>query len=141
MRKVLRLISLVAACAMHSANADPIDYNMQIKCPTINGKQNILTNYGDYIGGYGSQTLDSNQPRLIYFKSLSLPSGMPSKLGTYDNSLVEYNSATGVVSCAYESFADQPAFTVSYALTNGRGGMVVSQAKNSISLVLPIGLR
>lgn len=141
MRKGLRLISLAAICAINSANADPIEYNMQIKCPTINGKQNILANYGEYIAGYGTQTLDSSQSRPVYFKSLSLPNGVPAKLSTYDNSLVDYNSTTGMVSCTYDSFADQPVFTVSYALTNGRGGIVISQTKESISLALPIGLR
>ncbi len=141
MRKVLRLLSLVAAFVINSAYADPIEYSMEIKCPAINGTKNILANYGDYVGGYGSQIIDSNQSRPIYFKSLSLPNGMPAKLGTYDNSLAEYNSATGIVSCKYDSFADQPVFTVSYALTNSKGGIVVSQTRDSIFLMLPIGLR
>jgi len=78
----------------------------------------------------------------VYFKSEGIPSNTPGSLTNYFNDAAAYDSTTGRVSCSYQSnISTDPYFTVSYTLTNGRGGAVQGQTNNAISILFPVGLK
>ncbi|QRN02824.1 hypothetical protein GH742_02455 [Legionella sp. MW5194] len=134
------LVSLISGLALTSlVHASPIGVTVDIFCPMAMGS-NALTNFGDYIAGYGYENLLS-QNNLIYFKSDSVPTDLPTQLTNYFNEMVNYNSTTGRVTCGYVSnLPTEPRFTVSYYLTNGKGGAVQWQSSNSINIILPMGI-
>jgi hypothetical protein len=49
--------------------ADPIGYTISVVCPSIQGSQNTVTNFGGYLGGYGVEYIFS-QALQVYFRSL-----------------------------------------------------------------------
>lgn len=120
---------------------NPVGQPSDIYCPSTQGTTNVVTNFGSYIAGFGTQfSLSNNQP--IYFKSGLPAPGTPRKLLSYFNESIDYDSTTGNISCTYASnnFGEPP-FSVDYLLTNGRGGIVVGQSNNSISLIFQIGFK
>jgi hypothetical protein len=132
----LLLLSIVSTAVM----ADPVNLIVDIYCPATQGP-NPLTNFGDYIGGYGAENiLSQNNP--VYFKSISIAHDVPTSITNYFNESVNYNSTTGQVTCNYMSNnPTEPRFGVAYTLTNGKGGAVQWQSQNSININIPVGLR
>ncbi|KTD76508.1 hypothetical protein [Legionella waltersii] len=132
----LLLLSFVSAAAL----AGPVNLIVDVYCPSTQGPM-VLTNFGDYIGGYGMENiLSQNNP--VYFKSISIAHDVPANLTTYFNESVNYNSTTGQVTCNYMSNnPTEPRFGVAYSLTNGKGGAVQWQSQNSINITIPVGLR
>lgn len=124
-----------------TATADPIFNEITVVCPTTQGSPNSIANFGDYIGGYGVEFILS-QTLQVYFRSTGSVKDIPSNLMNYFNDSINYNSASGNVICSYQS--NNPIdsrFTVTYTLTNGLGGSVLSQSNNSINIILPTGLK
>lgn len=121
------------------STASPVGLVVDIYCPSQG--PNTITNFGDYIAGYGMENiLSQNNP--VYFKSLSLAHDVPAQLGNYYNEAVSYNSTTGMVSCSYVSNnPTEPRFAVAYTVTNGKGGSVQWQSGNSINIIFPVGLK
>lgn len=132
----------VLALSPLSASADPVGLRVTIQCPGIAGNQNVITNFGDYVGGSGMEIMDNQNPFPVYFKSVSLAPNTPADLSNYNNQSARYDSTKGSVSCAYTSSnLSEPALSVSYALTNGKGGAVTGSDQASVSFVLPVGRR
>ncbi|APF04067.1 TPA: hypothetical protein ACJ5DT_000780 [Legionella pneumophila] len=136
---VYSLLLLSAITFSPVIKASPIGLMVDIYCPTTQGAPNVITNFGDYIGGYGMENiLSQNNP--IYFKSISLAHDVPAQLGNYYNEATSYNSTTGQVTCSYISNnPTEPRFAVAYTLTNGKGGSVQWQSGNSINIIFPVG--
>ena len=70
MKKVsLILASLLSfsALALTStlASADPIGLNVIIKCPK--GSEKGISNFGEYVAGYGQEYFLNQNPQSIYF--------------------------------------------------------------------------
>lgn len=146
MKSSIALASLLSlsAIAPTLAFAEPGGLNIVITCPATNGNQNVLTNFGEYIAGYGQETIEGVGGMPVYFRSFASNfSNLPTKLTNYRNEGVTYVSTTGQVNCNYVSQSPnkEPAFDVSYTLTNGKGGSVTRQAPNSITIRLPVGLK
>jgi hypothetical protein len=121
--------------------ANPVGLPSDIVCPSTQGTSNVITNFGNYIAGYGTEFMLSNSLP-IYFKSGLPTAGTPRKLAGYFNESTDYDSTTGKVSCNYVSNnLGEPAFSVDYFLTNGQGGVVVAQSNNSISLLFQVGVK
>ena len=143
MKKIRSVVSLLAVSTIMFTpvitHADPIGLYVDIYCPYTQGSDHVITNFGNYIGGYGSENIVS-QNRDIYFASPSLPADMPTSLTNYYSESTAYNATSGKVSCTYTSSNPaEPRFIVSYTLTNGKGGALNWQNNNSISITLPIG--
>lgn len=146
MKTYVALASLLSVSALSLtpviAAADPAGINILVRCPTTQGVQNVLTHFGDYIAGYGDETIQNQGSTPIYFKSSALAFGVPGQLGNYHNNGTSYESSSGQVTCNYTSSnPKEPNFAVSYDLTNGKGGTIVQQGKDFIRFVLPVGLR
>jgi hypothetical protein len=120
---------------------NPTSLTINVVCPTTQVGPYVLGNLGDYIGGYGYENICSLANN-IYFKSSGLPSDIPHQLTNYYNSSVTYNSTSGSVSCSYSSNNQgEGNFSVNYTLTNGRGGVALSQSNNEINILLPVGFK
>src|SRR5690242_16664869 len=75
-------------------------------CPLTTGNSNVLTHYGNYIGGYGEEFMNGSNIPEAYFKGpVFEESNIPHNLsmGMYVNNGTSYASATGVISCMYNS--------------------------------------
>lgn len=119
--------------------ANPVGVPADIVCPSTLGSSNVLTNFGSYIAGFGTESILSVS-NAVYFKSNSLPDEMPRKLVNYFNEAADYDSTTGKVTCRYASNGPtDPRFSVYYTLTNGTGGVIQGQSSNSISLLFQVG--
>lgn len=140
MKKNSFLSSLFAATlslAATSVGASPLFTQADFSCPVVSQ----LSNFGDYIAGYGNEmVLSQNNP--VYFQTIQWPAGVPDSLNGYYNSGTNYNSVNAHVTCSYASGdgSSQP-FDLAYYVTNGKGGLVQWQNNESISLMLPVGLR
>ena len=140
LRSLVLLSSLVLSPGLVLAD-NPVTYGVTVYCPNTQGGSNIITNFGNYIAGYGVEYI-LNYTTQAYFRSASFIQNVPASLTNYANASVEYNSTTGIVSCLYQSsIQTEAAFSVSYYLTNGFGGSIQSQASNTITISLPAGLR
>ncbi len=141
-RSLISLLVLSSAVfASGVVTADPVSVSTYVACPGTQNGSSQLTNFGNYIAGFGSQSLLS-QTVFVYFKSEGIPSNTPGNLTNYFNDAAAYDSTTGRVSCSYQSsISTDPYFTVSYTLTNGRGGAVQGQTNNAISILFPVGLK
>ena len=138
------LLSLVlsgVAIAPGGVMADPTNVSLYIACPETQPGWNMITNFGNYIAGFGMETVFStNIP--VYFKSTYMPSNTPNTLINYGNSSIEYDSTTGIVTCNYSTnVASNPVFSVSYTITNGKGGALESVSNKALSLIFPVGLK
>jgi hypothetical protein len=132
---------MLSTVALSPAMADPVSTGITVDCPGTTLSSNMLTNFGNIVAGYGVENILS-QTIQVYFQSATLAWNTPASLFNYFNDSASYNSATGVVSCQYQSnIATDPMLTVSYTITNGKGGAVLAQSANSISINLPVGLK
>lgn len=121
--------------------ADPTGVNIEIRCPNPKNSSDLLTNFGDYIAGYGSLKIVGLNDTRIYFKSLYNAEIVSNELDGYLNAGVEYKSTSGTVSCAYRSLQGYPPFEIAYTLTNGRGGKAMQQDQEQIIVTIPVGLK
>lgn len=145
--KIFTLVSLLSVSALTVmpvvASADPVVFNIKVTCP-ISGTSapNDLSNFGDVIAGYGKEELEDNNYNVIYFKSTApLNPNTPHKLDNYRNESIDYDSATGTVSCNYISaMQSEPRLSVSYVLTNGKGGRVAERTGSYVNILLPLGV-
>ena len=80
------LISLLilssVALAPGMAMADPIGVSTYVGCPGTQLGSYQLTNFGNYIAGFGYQSLLS-QTTYVYFKSATSTSSVPASLTNY----------------------------------------------------------
>jgi hypothetical protein len=122
--------------------ADPSNVAVDFTCPIIAASgANALNNFNNYIGGYGSETINGNpsSPNVPFFVGeIASGANIPADLttGSYANSGTGFDGGKGTVSCNYTSSAS-PAFdpiTVSYVLTNAYGSKVISQTDTTISI-------
>lgn len=137
------LSSMLLSAYAYSADSiklNPAHTQIDISCPiSLPGEPNTISNFGDYIAGYGQESLLS-RTQSIYFTSESNVPDAPIILVDYYNESVSYNSIKGTVSCYFQSIIPtDPRFSIFYQLTNGQGGTVISQTSNAISILLPIG--
>lgn len=141
MKLLLAVSASTLAISSPVAFADPNPFTLQIQCPNVNNPVNILSNYGDYIAGYGIEQIQGHEEvAQIYFKSKSNIKGIPAQLDDYINSGVKYNSTTGDVTCAYSSAVGDPSFGVTYTLANGKGGKAAIAESDRITVIIPFGL-
>jgi len=93
------------------------------------------------VAGYGVEKVGAATTQ-VYFRSDSLPAGMPRKLGNYTSSDSDYDSTIGQVTCTYTSSdVAEPTFTVAYYLTNGVGGNILAQSANTVTVDIPFGFK
>ena len=137
----LTLAASVITFSSTVALADPIEINLEIQCPIAQNQSNMLSNYGDFIAGYGLERIKGQGDFSIYFKSNASIKGVPSQLENYFNSGVKYTSTTGDITCEYSSNAGEPSFEVIYTLTNGKGGKAISLGTSRINVLIPFGLK
>lgn len=136
---LLLIFTLALAPAIATADHVGISIKVDVVCPIPN--LDVLTNYGDYAEGNGKEMIHGQNMTEVRFKSSSLPAHMPNKLNNYRNESANYDSTTGQVSCSYTSTNPaEPRFTVSYTLTNGKGGTVLLQFNEFVTIKLPVGL-
>ena len=132
------LISTAVSLACTSALADPITHTVDYVCPAANG----LSNFGTYISGFGSEILSSRTTNTVYFQSIQPPVNVPNSLVNYSNSVTSYDGPTGFVTCSFKSSNPSEAnFDISYNITNGKGGQILSQTSNTISIQFFVGLQ
>lgn len=142
----MKKIALLASLALSSAVfADPSAIPLDFTCPSASGAGVYsLTNFGDRVGGYGTELVAGapaiNKPYFTYL----IPSGakIPAKLasGAYTNAGTDYDNSTNKVTCSYTSAAKYDPFSVSYQLTNGNGGMITKKTASCISILQFVGL-
>jgi hypothetical protein len=124
------------------ANGPAANNNITVTCPATSSQQNptnFITNFGNYIGGYGTASLNFGGQYPIYFTSTDCIQDVPADLSNYTFLTTSYNSTSGAVTCSYQGMTS-PIFSISYNITNAIGGTIQSQANNYISINLPIGL-
>lgn len=135
-----------ALFAAQVALADPSIIEIAFTCPSPTGTDvHTLTNFGNRIAGYGSETVAGNPAINLPFFSGYIVGGanIPAKLsvGAYANDSTDFDGTNGTISCKYASFAGYDAFTVDYTLTNVQGGLITNQTPDSITINAYIGLR
>ena len=101
----------------------------------------MLSNYGDFIAGYGTKKIQGQDSGQIYFKSNSSIKDVPVQLDNYFNSGVKYTSTSGDVTCTYASNMGELSFEVAYTLTNGKGGKATSLSNDKIQILIPFALK
>ena len=138
------LVTTGVLAATSSVYADqPSALSILLTCPVPNATQNALTNFGTYVAGSGTETIQNQNPADVNFKSVgALPAGVPQSLLSYLNQAVVYDSTTGQVTCNYVSTESQyPAISASYTVTNGLGATQVKATDSSITLSVPFGVK
>jgi hypothetical protein len=136
---VLFLLSSTVSLTPVVASADPGGINITIICPNVQNKEDMLSNYGDYIAGYGVKQIIFEPNLPIYFKSSASTARVPVDLQPYVNAWVKYNSSTGSISCSYVSNLGEPSFDMAYTLTNGKGGKITRVDNDRIFILIPFG--
>jgi hypothetical protein len=125
--------------------ADPNTVEIGISCPDASGGgYNSLSNFGGRIAGYGKESINSiPAPHSPYFSYLYTTGHFPSNLamGAYTNSGVDYDPTNALVICKFNSGNGYDSINVTYQMTNGKGGVVQSQAQNEIVILQYLGLR
>jgi hypothetical protein len=61
MKNKLALVSVLASAVMAFVpvvtHANPIGVNADFYCPSTQGSNNVVVNFGDYIAGYGVESM------------------------------------------------------------------------------------
>jgi len=141
MKNIFALTLATAFVAFSStvAFANPVGIDLDIQCPIVQNQSSMLSNYGDFIAGYGLERIKGQGDFPIYFKSKNSVNEIPAKLENYYNSAAEYNSTTGEITCKYASGKGEPFFEVNYTLTNGKGGKAEFLGDDRINILIPFG--
>jgi len=131
-------VSAVVAAPLALAQ-NPTNILINVVCPSTQTPTNVITNFGNYIAGYGTEQIDQNPMVQPYFVGQTA-TDTPPRLNGFNSSGVNYDSTTGQVDCSYtqSGFTD---LVVSYVLTNGRGGAVQNSNQNSLIIAMPVGLK
>ena len=134
------LAFLPAISVADTIDLSPSNTEVNITCPiSLPNQDNTLTNFGDYIAGYGTETVFSQKKSIYFTSDFSVPNA-PIILVDYFNASAVYNSTKGTVSCIFQSIIPtDPIFSVHYQLTNGLGGTIVSQTSSTVNIALPVG--
>lgn len=148
MKKHIGLISLLALSGLFansSAIADPNIIEIGISCPDASGTgSNTLSNWGGRIAGYGRESINSvSMPIQPYFSIGTAGGHFPSRIsdGHYASTSTQYDPTLGIVTCGYTSAAGFDPINVPYDLTNGAGGVIVTQTLSTIVIYQYIGLK
>ena len=136
---VLTFAALIVAGTSSLALANPTGVSVDVVCPVPQDPNSMLSNYGNFIAGYGLEHIEGHNPTRIYFKSDPSIKGVPAKLDQYQNYYAEYSSTTGNVTCSYISNDGTPSFKVIYTLINAKGGQVINSTSNEITIIIPFG--
>ncbi len=149
MKKSMLNAMLCSLCALsvfsNTAIASPSTHTIDITCPGVatTAFPFIVTNFKDYIAGYGNELIDGSlpYPNIPYF-TYTIPSGanIPSILTGYVNNGTDYDSTLGQVTCQF-SRSGFDSFSVTYPITNGKGGVISTQTNNTIQVLVPFGIR
>ena len=148
MQKLIsKLVSIVVISSLSASVAfadDEHHVKVTVDCPDISVKtKDIITNYGAYLAGEGTQRVDNDAPSHPLFEGpRALEGNIPIniKASGYDNNGVDYNSLNGSVTCYYKSRMGFDPFSISYLMRNVLGGIVTEAGPVRIRILLPIGL-
>ncbi len=140
MRKIIPVLFSIALSSV--VFADPIPVKVSVICPLTNPIRDAIANYGSYVAGEGQLNVQQASSSVIYFKSQgNLPGRLPNDLNTYDNFSAAYNANSGEVICSFRSNDPQyPLVSVSYILTNGKGGTITAYGNDYLDISLPVGV-
>lgn len=144
LRWILIGSSFITAPGIAIANNPPINNNITVNCPATSSQQNptnFITNFGSYIAGYGTASINYGSQYPVYFISTGSIQDVPADLSGYTFLTTSYNSTSGTVTCSYQgTIFTSSIFSISYNITNAVGGTVQSQGNSYISINLPFGL-
>jgi hypothetical protein len=100
-----------------------------------------LTNYGTYIAGFGTESVNSDAPSHPLFQAPINPGEIPFdlKAAGYDGTSVKYNPTTGIVTCYFQSSLGFDSFSVNTTLLNARAGVTVGSGDEEIKIKVPVG--
>jgi hypothetical protein len=109
--------------------------NIDIPCPMAREQSNMLSNYGDFVAGYGLERIEGQGDFPIYFKSNTSGKNLSANLNDY------YSCTTGEVTCHYSGMAQNLPFKVIYTLANGKGGKAVAEGPDRINILVPFAYK
>lgn len=146
MEKFLSIIPLLGLSLLMPNHAIAGGNTQQVgfTCPDASGSgAHSLSNYGGFIAGYGKESINSvpcpDEPYFTFhYSDGHYPANLP--VGTYVNSGVDYNPVNGTIICNYSSGTGYDPLHVSYHLSNGFGGLLVSSALDQIVILQYLGL-
>lgn len=130
------LFALTLTLISKTTVAYPIGVSVIFTCPCIN----MLTNSNEQVAGVGTELIfGKNNP--VNFESPTSAT-LPNQFLNYNNAGIDYDSVLGEVTCSYVSSVstDQP-FSLSYSMTNGKGGIMSAKSNNTMSIILSVGIR
>lgn len=140
MKKIINslIISFGVMLASPLALAAPITHTVDFVCPAASS----LANFGNYIAGFGSEILSRSTTNIIYFQSRDGIQDVPSSFVNYSNAATSYDGPSGSVMCKYLSTnASERSFDISYTITNGKGGRIITQTNNTIRVLFLVGFK
>jgi hypothetical protein len=139
MRRIINLVFTVIAClATTPVLAEPITHPVKFICPNPTD----LGYFGSYVAGLGTEILSPSITNIIYFKSTDVLYNVPSSLANYTNEGTNYDGPSGTVSCLFKSSdSSEGDFSISYEVTNGKGGNILTQTKKAIRVLFFVGLK
>ena len=128
-----------------NAIANPNTVEVGISCPNATGAgYNSLSNFGGRIHGYGKESINSVPGSHAPYFSYQFATGhFPANLatGSYTNSGVDFDPTTAAIVCKFTSSAGYDPINVTYQMTNGHGGVVISQTVDQIVFIQYFGLK
>jgi hypothetical protein len=136
-------VAIITSCSVSMAFAKDHIVKITLECPDIGTKgAEIVTNYGTYLAGAGTERVNSDAPTFPLFQSPMITGlNIPFNLATngYINDGVSYNATNGAVVCKYTSSMGFDGFYLSTVMHNARNGRVVSSSAKIIHLQIPVG--
>ena len=138
-------VALISNISMSSAFAQGHQVKVTLCCPDISVHSlDKIINYGTYLGGRGTERVNSDEPTYPLFKGPVSPgSNIPIDLvmAGYGSDSVSYNPATGSVTCSYKSTKGFSPFSMSYLMKNALNGTVTGATAEQIHIKFPVGLK
>lgn len=145
-------MNTVVFCAIYgllassNAIADPNIIEVGIVCPDTSGTgQYTLSNFNDYIAGYGKEYINSGTPAHVspYFSVKTYGGNFPALIseGAYVSTSTQFDPGQSLVTCNYISSAGFAPIHVSYWLTNAQGSTILSQTVDTININVYLGLK
>lgn len=139
MKKLISSLLIITAASLANTPtlAAPITHSVDFICPDASA----LGHFGTYISGFGSEILSSRTTSSIYFQSRESLINVPTSLANYSNSGTNYNGPIGSVICSFRSSnPSESEFDISYNITNGKGGQILSRTNNTMRVLFFVGL-
>jgi hypothetical protein len=140
MKKIFSSLLVMAVSILMSSTtfADPITHPVDYVCPNASS----LGYFENYIAGFGTEILSRSTSNTIYFKSIKPLNNVPDSLVNYSNSGTSYDGPTGYVTCSFKSTnPTENDFDISYNITNGKGGQILSRTLNTIRILFFVGIK